>query len=106
MNLEKAVALAIICYCHRTKICQRYYVAKDVTMTLESPSKQSELPGNPSNEISDTYEEYADNNSYADYKLNDSYEVYIEKYQNYDHFLKFQTGDMSCESSDSSLQSS
>ena len=90
MNLQKAVVLAITCYCHRTKICRRYIFLKDVTRTLVIPSKQSELPGNPSNEISDTYEEYADNNSYADYKLSHSYEVYIEKYQKYDHFLKFQ----------------
>ena len=63
------------------------------------PSKRSNSSVNASSEISDTYENYGHNNSYAQYKLNDSYEMYVEKYQNYDHFQKFQTGEISCDSS-------
>ena len=86
----------IVCCCHeklrkQINVCRKRIDAK--------PSKCSNLSENASSEISDTYESYGHNNSYAQYKLNDSYEMYIEKYQNYDDFQKFQTGEMSCESS-------
>ena len=104
----------IVCCCHKKlrkqiNVCRRRIDAKIESITKNEstgPTKPSTLSVNASSETSDTYESYGHNNSYTQYKLNDSYEMYIEKYQNYDHFLKFQTGEMSCESSDSSLQSS
>ena len=49
------------------------------------------LPGNAAENLSNTYEEYGVNLSYAVYKLDDSYEEYIEKYQDYGRFPKFKS---------------
>ena len=100
----------IVCCCHeklrkQINVCRRKNGAKIESITKNEstgPSKHSNLSVNASSEISDTYESYGHNNSYAQYKLNDSYEMYIEKYQNYDHFQKFQTGEISCHSSSES----
>ena len=78
-------------------ICRRK-IDGEVEPIAKNESTESE---NASSEIPDTYEKYGHDNSYAQYKSDESYEMYIEKYQNYDHFVKFQKGEMSSESSDS-----
>ena len=102
--------MIIVCCCHerlrkQINVCRRKNDTKIESIAKNEstgPSKRSNLSANASGEISDTYENYGHNNSYAQYKLNDSYEMYIEKYQNYDHFQKFQTGEISCHSSSES----
>ena len=104
----------IVCCCHRKtrnkiNVCRRNNDSKIEPITKNEskiPAKHSQFPENAPNDISDTYEEYGENNSYEVYKSDNSYESYVEKYQDYSHFQKFQTGKRSSQSSDTSSQSS
>ena len=73
-----------------------------IQLESKTTSKYPKISENTSNEFSDTYEEYAENNPYEVNKLEDSYEDYMEKYQDYGHFQKFQTSKISNESSENS----
>ena len=104
----------IVCCCHgktREKIiaCRRSDNSKIGPITKNESqisAKHSQSPENAPNDISDTYEEYGENNSYEVYKSDNSYEAYVEKYQDYGHFQKFQRSKTSNESSETSSKSS
>ena len=97
----------IFCCCHRKtrekiNACRRNNDSKIGPFT----ENKCGIPSNSPNEMSDTYEEYGENNSYEVYKSEQSYEAYVEKYQDYGHFQKFQKSRISIESSDTLSQSS
>ena len=61
-------------FCH-----SKYGVNADKQNERRNIFSHFKLPGNAAENLSNTYEEYGVNHSYAVYKLDDSYEEYIEK---------------------------
>ena len=70
---------------------EEYNVNTGKANESKKSSSSFKLPGNAVKKLSNTYEEYGVNHSYALYKLDDSYEEYIERYQDYGRFSKFKS---------------